>query len=130
MHTIVDGFLPPEPKFLKEISVRGKSVQQKADAVYRMIMDSKQLLGIEFAVVLWFWEDETAIPRLCYLYMENYWDAANTLLEITGFLRMLRCNFPICISHYTIHNKIPSRLIKWQIFESAQHLRSGLFIRL
>ncbi len=84
MHTIVDGFLPPEPKFLKEISVRGKSVQQKADAVYRMIMDSKQLLGIEFAVVLWFWEDETAIPRLCYLYMENYWDAANTLLEITG----------------------------------------------
>lgn len=84
MHTVVDGFLPPEPKFLKEISVKGKSLRQKADAVYRMIMESKQLLGSKFSVVLWFWEDETAIPRLCYLYMNNYWDAPNTLLEIIG----------------------------------------------
>lgn len=84
MHKIVDGFLPPEPKLIKEISVKGKTTQQKADAVYRMILESRRILGIEFSVVLWFWEGEAAIPRLCYLFMEDYWDAANTLLEITG----------------------------------------------
>ncbi len=84
MHKVVDGFLPPEPKLLKEISVRGKTPRQKADAVYRMLMEGGQLLGINFSIVLWFWEDGVIFPRLCYLFIDNIWNAANTLLEITG----------------------------------------------
>lgn len=114
MHGIVDGFLPPDPEPVKEISVAGKTALQKSEILFEALIekrhmhggargswtappllpatqeflnqwDVRHLGGTNGSVTLWFGKkEEGSLPLLCYMFGEDTWNAKGTLFEIQG----------------------------------------------
>ncbi|MDE7031024.1 MAG: hypothetical protein K2P63_13825 [Lachnospiraceae bacterium] len=84
MHAVVDGFLPPEPKFLGVRSVSEEELWMKARDVVDGMFEARDWLGINFTLTLWFRENDVCTPRLCYLFWEDSWTPDSLQLEITG----------------------------------------------
>lgn len=114
MHQVVDGFLPPEPEPVKEISVAGKTALQKAEMLFEALIEKRHLCGgargtwaeqkllpatrkflekwdvhyfggFNCSVTLWFGKkEEDSIPLCCYMFANDTWNPANTLFEVQG----------------------------------------------